>query len=213
MNSPLSTYPTYPLYERDKNRAQQRARERNKTQDPEVVLETIGVKPGMVIGEVGAGEGYYAFPMSRMVGNNGRVYATEINSGHLSFLKTHIRLNGFDNISVFAGQPHTPGFPRGKMDLVLMAQVFHFLKDHIKFLKNITPCLKPGAHLVIIQWDKIKMGHPEDPELMTKEELERIVIKAGYEILKVYLFLPEENIFICRPKEKKNIAKQEVLDA
>jgi len=42
---------------------------------PEKVMEAIGVKPGMVIGEAGAGEGYFTFKLSRRVGETGKVYA------------------------------------------------------------------------------------------------------------------------------------------
>lgn len=201
MDSLNSTYPIYPLYDRDKRRAQQRAGKRDKTQDPQQVLETIGVKPGMTIGEVGAGEGYYTFPLSRLLGNNGRVYANEIHGAYLQFLRTHIQLNGFKNITLFPGQSDTPAFPENKLDLVLMVRVFHELKNKENFLHHLKPSLKQGGLLAIIQWDKIKMGMAKDPVLLLKEELIRIVTKAGWEIPRIETFLPQENIYICQVQD------------
>jgi len=42
---------------------------------PEKVMDVIGVKPGMVIGEAGAGRGYLTFKLSRRVGETGMIYA------------------------------------------------------------------------------------------------------------------------------------------
>ena len=40
-------------------------------QPPEKIMDAIGVKPGMRVGEAGAGEGYFTFPLARRVGPGG----------------------------------------------------------------------------------------------------------------------------------------------
>ncbi len=47
--------------------AQFRNPSRDSSEQPEKVMEATGVKPGMVIGEIGAGRGYFTFWLSRGV--------------------------------------------------------------------------------------------------------------------------------------------------
>jgi len=46
-------------------------------QPPEQIMDSIGVKPGMRIGEAGAGQGYFTFPLARRVGPKGIVFAND----------------------------------------------------------------------------------------------------------------------------------------
>ncbi len=50
----------------------------DQTQPPEKVLDAIGLKPGMVVGEVGAGRGHYTVRLAERVGPRGRVCANDI---------------------------------------------------------------------------------------------------------------------------------------
>ena len=63
-------------------------------QPPEKVMDAIGVKSGMVIGEVGAGRGRYVVPMARRVGDKGRVYANDIDEEALEYVRFRCRRDG-----------------------------------------------------------------------------------------------------------------------
>ena len=52
---------------------------RDSWQQPEKIMDTIGVKPGTVIGDVGAGEGYFTFKLAKRVGEHGKIYANDLN--------------------------------------------------------------------------------------------------------------------------------------
>ncbi len=64
---------------------------RDKQLQPELVLDTIGVKSGMVIGEVGAGEGYLTFKLSTRVGPTGKIYANDIKKSVLKTIRQKVR--------------------------------------------------------------------------------------------------------------------------
>lgn len=51
--------------------------ERDKRLPPEKVMDVIGVEPGMVIGEAGAGNGYFTFKLRSRIGKDGAVYAND----------------------------------------------------------------------------------------------------------------------------------------
>ena len=62
-------------------------RQTNDRQPPAKVLPAIGVRPGLVIGEVGAGRGRYTVHLARAVGEGGKVYAEDINADGLDYLR------------------------------------------------------------------------------------------------------------------------------
>jgi len=60
---------------------------REQRDQPEKLLDVAGVKPGMIIGEAAAGDGYLTFFLSRRVGASGRIYANDIDPGSLRHLE------------------------------------------------------------------------------------------------------------------------------
>ncbi|MCK7514984.1 MAG: hypothetical protein MZV70_70565 [Desulfobacterales bacterium] len=60
---------------------------RDKIEQPDKVMEATGVKPGMVIGEVGAGRGYFTFWLAKGVGESGKIYANDIDGSALAAIE------------------------------------------------------------------------------------------------------------------------------
>ncbi|MCP4155273.1 MAG: methyltransferase domain-containing protein, partial [bacterium] len=96
------------------------AHDRDFWQKPEKVLRIIGVKPGMVIGEPGAGKGYFTFKLARKVGPSGKIYANDIVDSKLDTIKTVAREKGLDNIITIKGKVDDPLFPEGTLDMAFM---------------------------------------------------------------------------------------------
>ena len=64
------------------------------------MLEALELKPGMNILEIGAGSGYNAALMGRIVGKKGRVFTTEIIPGLVSFARQNLNKAGIENVKV-----------------------------------------------------------------------------------------------------------------
>jgi len=58
----------------------------NAYQPPEQVMDSLGVKHGMVIAEIGAGRGRYIVHMANRVGATGKIYANDIDKKALDYL-------------------------------------------------------------------------------------------------------------------------------
>ena len=72
--------------------------EREQWQPPEQIMDSIGVKPGMIIGEPGAGSGYFTFHLSKRVGEKGKVYANDISRSSLNEIEIRAKREGINNI-------------------------------------------------------------------------------------------------------------------
>jgi ubiquinone/menaquinone biosynthesis C-methylase UbiE len=173
---------------------------RDEWQQPEKVMEVIGVKEGMVIGIAGAGRGYFSFKMAPRVGPTGHIFANEINEQKLNYIKKKCRREKIQNITTILGEVKDPLFPKGKMDMVFMCYVFHHLEKPVEFMINIKPSLKPKANVVILEQDPEKTG---SYHFLETEVVKERIKAAGYKIIKIETFLSKDNIFICRPDNRE----------
>ena len=172
------------------------AQDRDSWQQPERVMDIIGVKPGMTIGEVGAGRGYFTFKLARRVGDEGKIYANDIDQEALMSIESRCRSEGITNVEIILGKIDDPCFPEGKMDMVFMSFVFHLLEKPVELLKNLKQSMKPGASLIIIDPRKAKMT----PQVEKWKIIEPIV-EAGFKLLRKEAFLDRANIYIFQQKE------------
>ena len=183
---------------------------RDEWQQPKRIMDSIGVKTGMKIGEIGAGEGYFTLKLANRVGEDGLVYANDISDNKLDKLREHIRHQNINNVVVIKGKEDDPLFPETGMDMVIMVYVFHDLSDPVALMKNTNKYLHPGGAVVIVDRDPDRYGRWRS-HFMSKEKIIKNVEQAGYNITKRLTFLPRDNIYICRPQnvEEKLKSTQE----
>lgn len=175
------------------------SQERDTWQQPEKVMDAIGAKPGMTIGEVGAGNGYFTFKLARRVGNTGKIYANDIDKKALKSIEDRMKRENITNIVTILGEVERPLLPQSTMEIVVMVYVLHDLEKPVELLKNIKPSMKPDASLVILERDPEKTGDTSG-HFYKKEKLLSLVSEAGYELVRTETFLPRDNIYIFHAK-------------
>jgi ubiquinone/menaquinone biosynthesis C-methylase UbiE len=184
-------------------RATDLARDRWMWQQPRKVMDAIGVEAGMVIADVGAGYGYFTFPLAERVGDTGHVYANDIDANALHDIDARCREQGTTNVTTILGGPDDPRLPAAAVDVVLVVNTIHLIDEHERFLRHVKRSLQPGGSLVIVQWAAKKMDAEidliaDDRERYSAERVRRQVAGAGFAIERVETFLPMQDIFICR---------------
>lgn len=174
---------------------------RDRTEQPEEVMDTTGVRTGMVIGEVGAGQGYFTFWLSRRVGDTGRIYANDIDRGALSYIQKRCAAEGVHNIETIRGRVEDPLFPKAVLDMVFMVNSFHDLEKPVELLNNLAPSLKPQARVVIMDRDPEKFND-RSRHFMTREEVLEKIQKSIFELDRIETFLPEHTIYLLKLKNQ-----------
>jgi SAM-dependent methyltransferase len=174
----------------------------NERQPPARVMDAIGLKPGMVVGEVGAGRGRYTIHLAARVGPAGHVYANDINADGLAVLRERCRKDGLENVETILGSVDNPLFPKKSLDLVFMVLTYHHLARPVDLMKNLLPSLKPGATVVVIDPDPAKDPGEPQSEYTPREKIEREAAEAGFVIDRVETFLPRDGLFILKAREK-----------
>jgi ubiquinone/menaquinone biosynthesis C-methylase UbiE len=160
---------------------------------PERVMDAIGVRPGMVIGEPGAGRGYFTFKLARRVGDAGKVYANDIDAGALGHLRERCRNDGIRNIETVLGEIEDPRFPARALDLVIMVYALHDFAEPQAFLEKLRESLKPGATVVILDRDPEATG---ERHFMPRERLLALFGASGYVLAREERFVRKHLLLV-----------------
>jgi ubiquinone/menaquinone biosynthesis C-methylase UbiE len=149
------------------------------------LLDIGGVKPGMVVGEIGAGEGYLTFHLAARVGPTGKVYANDIvEDMALEIIRRRAKEKGLANIETILGADDDPRFPKDSLDLVFFLNSFHEVRKQVELLGNLVPSLKPGAKVIIHEWEAEKpmdVG-PTGDRNYTRQELLDIIARSPFKV-------------------------------
>ena len=111
--------------------------DRETWQPPGQIMDSIGVKPGMIIGEAGAGQGYFTYYLARRVGEKGKVFANDISITSLNDIQSRSKRENIANIITVLGETEDPLFPQKNLDMIVMLYVLHMLEKPVEFLKNL----------------------------------------------------------------------------
>src|SRR5437660_58976 len=95
-------------------------KERVKEERTDKLLKALALKPGMVVADIGAGSGYFSFPMAKQVGPKGKVLAVDIQKEMLGIIRRRMKARRVSNIEPIKGTITDPKLPAGSVDLILM---------------------------------------------------------------------------------------------
>jgi predicted methyltransferase len=178
--------------------------ERDQEEAPDKALAGIGIKPGMIIADVGAGTGYFSRRMARLTGPTGKVLAVDIQRQMLEDLKQKAASEKLSNIETILSKEDDPMLPVNSVDLILMVDVYHEFAKPQPMLRKMRAALKPGGRMVLLEYRK------EDPNVpirfehkMTVEEAKAEIEAEGFRFENVIGGLPRQHILIFTPSEKR----------
>src|SRR5579863_1072302 len=171
--------------------------EREAEENPEGALDALGIRPGMIVADVGAGTGYMSLRMAKRVGPSGKVYANDLQPEMLRRLRANALRAGLTNIETVQGEEGDPKLPAGKIDLVLLVDVYHEFSKPREMIDKIRESLKPDGRLVLLEYRKEEPNVPiREEHKMTVPEVKAELEPQGLILTKVIETLPRQHILI-----------------
>ncbi|MFN3813904.1 MAG: class I SAM-dependent methyltransferase [Aquificaceae bacterium] len=151
--------------------------------DPAKGLKGFGLGKGMRALDVGTGAGFYIPDLSKAVGEEGKVYAIDIEPVAIEYARRKVENLRLSNVEVLQSEENRIPLPDGTVDFILMAFVFHELSEPLEFLKELRRISKKNAHLSIIDWKKEQRDKGPPPEEVYSEwEAELVLEEAGLKV-------------------------------
>lgn len=133
------------------------------------VMGKSGIKRGMTVADIGAGEGYYTIRLAARVGKDGRVLAEDIVPDVRDALALRVSRERLDNVSVRLGDPANPKLPDASFDRIFMVHMYHEIAQPYEFLWYLRPALRPDGLVVLVDADRPTQDHGTPPALLKCE--------------------------------------------
>lgn len=118
----------------------------------ERIFEAIGVREGITVCEMGAGDGELTIAAAKLVGPTGRVYTSELGADRVKTLRDRTAASGLSHITVVDGDASKTNFPEAACDALFMRNVYHHFVDPAAINRSIVTSLKPGARIAVVDF-------------------------------------------------------------
>jgi len=171
---------------------------RNKREREEastLMREKLELKAGMVICDLGCGNGYHTLPMAQAVAPAGKVYGSDVQPEMLKMLEDRSKANGVTNIVPVLGLYHDAKLPENTFDRILLVDVYHEFSHPVQMLAGIRKALKTDGQVVFIEFRSEDDSVPIKPEhKMTKAQLTKELMANGFKLTKEFDGLPWQHM-------------------
>lgn len=180
---------------------------RNKRDREEATLrmrEELKLKPGMSVCDMGSGNGYHTLPIAEAVGQDGKVYAVEVQPEMIAMLKKRAEAKGITHIESIIGEPHDPKLPPASCDMILLVDVYHEFSHPEEMLAGMRQALKPDGVIVMVEYRAEDDSVPIKPEhKMTKAQINKELTSNGFKLVREFDELPWQHMMFFGLAETK----------
>ena len=110
---------------------------------------TFEIRPGMTVVDYGCGPGRYATRFAKLVGNNGKVYAVDVQPLAIEMTKSKMTKQDLSNVVPVLAKGYDTGLPDEIADMVCALDMFFALREPTTFLREVHRIAKPDGMLII----------------------------------------------------------------
>ncbi len=152
--------------------------------DPKIVSSHFHLQEGDIIADFGAGSGHYMEPLSRAVGQSGKVYLCEIQKDLVDALGLRAREKRLSNTFPLWCDIESLGgikLSDGMLNAGLLSNVLFQFTNKENALREIARVMKKGGKLFVIDWSDSFGGlGPRADHIITEQGARSLLEKAGF---------------------------------
>lgn len=125
----------------------------------------FGIQEGMTVVDYGCGPGRYTTRFAKLVGEQGKVYAVDVQELAIEYVKRKLKSEGLQNIIPVVARGYETEIPDGTADIVFALDMFFGVNEPVALLAEIHRIVRPEGVLILDD------GH--QPRERTLEKLNR----------------------------------------
>ena len=152
--------------------------------DPENNIKQFKLSEGMVVADLGAGSGFYTISASRAVGDNGKIYAVEVQKELLPRIKDEAVKAHLSNVEVIWGNIEKMGGTKLReesVDAAIVSNTLFQLEDKSTFIEEVKRILKPAGKILVIDWSDSFGGMGPNPlNIMSPQSAQSLFEERGF---------------------------------
>lgn len=119
------------------------------------IVDSLDVRPGIVLGDIGAGTGLLTPLFAEAVGPGGKVLAVDIVPEFLKLIRTRARKDRLVNVQTVLCDEDSVTLPPASIDLAFICDTYHHFEYPGSTMASVHRALKPGGELIVIDFARI----------------------------------------------------------
>ena len=171
---------------------------REKEERTSLLIELLGVQTDSDVADIGAGTGYFTFPIARKA-SEGTVHAVDIQPEMLEFIEARKRHDQVSNVDAVLGRIDDASLPPDSIDIAFAVDAYHEFSNPWEMLQSIKRALRPGGTLILVEF---RLEDPEVPikrlHKMSEAQARRELEAAGFEWVRTDSALPRQHVLVFR---------------
>jgi len=172
--------------------------EREREEQPARMVARMGIRATDIIADVGCGTGLHTLLMAQKA-SAGKVYAVDIQPAMLDSVFVRSLALGLKNIEEVLGREDDPDLPAGRLDKVLMVDVYHEFAFPVEMMAAIVKAMRPGALLYLVEFRGEDDGIPiKALHRMHKAQAKREMKACGLVFEEAWDGLPWQHFLVFR---------------
>ncbi len=173
--------------------------ERAQEERTDLLIARLELKPGMTVGDIGAGTGTLTRQMAEKVMPNGKAWAVDIQPQMVEKLERMAASLPTGLVQVRQTTATQVNIPDNTLDLAVMVDVYHELEFPLETLKSLVQAVKPGGQVVFVEYRANDMRVPIKPlHTMTQAQIRREAEFAGLTYEKTLASLPWQDMLVFK---------------
>jgi ubiquinone/menaquinone biosynthesis C-methylase UbiE len=140
----------------------QNAVDKRDADDAAKLIQVLNLRPGSSVADIGAGTGPLEPAISRAIGAEGRLYATDISADRVADIRKAVTAASLSNVTVLEGAAAETKLPVACCDAIFMRLVYHHFGDPNAMDASLLSSLKPGGQLAVLDFPP-KTGVTAEP--------------------------------------------------
>lgn len=166
---------------------------RDRWQKPEEVIKAMNLRPGQVVVDIGAGDGYFTRRFAAAVAPDGRAIGIDIDPSSIRSLMADAKRWGLSNYEARLVPVDDPMLAPQSVDVVFLCDTYHEIEGRVEYFSHVKKALRTGGKLVVVDFvkDKDNPRHSIEKETVIEE-----LRQAGYKLAREFDFLLPRQFFL-----------------
>jgi ubiquinone/menaquinone biosynthesis C-methylase UbiE len=182
---------------------------REREEECSTLIKCLNLKPGMVVCDMGCGNGFYTLKLAPLVGDKGKILAVDIQPEMLDMLNKRAAADKTSNVETILGTVVDPKLPDGKVDMIFCVDVYHEFDHPVEMLAAMRKSLAPKGRMVLVEF------RAEDPKVpikplhkMSKEQILKEIPPNGFKLVEQFDKLPWQHVMFFEKDDLKDVKKE-----
>ena len=173
-------------------------RGRARSERTDLLIEGLPLTPDAVVADIGAGTGYFSFPVAGRV-PEGRVLAVDIQPEMLEIIETRKQARNVANVETILGTIEDPNLPEAAVDLIFIVEAYHEFSHPQEMGEAMARALVPGGRLVLVEYRAEDASVPiKRLHKMSEAQARREMSALGLEWEATEDYLPQQHVLVFR---------------